>query len=246
MVADIPDSYSGLTGVFIISLAPVAIIAFYVWFRDKYEREPFRGVLLAMLAGALTVLPVVPVENLISYAGKPLEGLAGAAWHAFAVAGFTEEVFKYLVLILLIWKSPEFNDKYDGIVYATFVSLGFAGVENVMYVMQSGYSTGILRALTAVPAHAIFGITMGFYFGMARFYPQKRNALLFRAFWMPFLLHGIYDFILMTGIEWLWILFIIFVGYLYYSGYKKMKILSVQSYYRTDYELLNRKFGSGD
>jgi protease PrsW len=228
----------------IISLAPVAIIAFYVWFRDKYEREPVRMVLFAMLAGALSVIPVVFAEGLIATAGSSMEGLASAAWHAFAVAGFTEELAKFLVFYLLIWKSPEFNDKYDGIVYATFISLGFAGVENVMYVMQSGFSTGILRALTAVPAHAIFGITMGFYFGLARFYPANQSNMKVKAFFVPFVLHGIYDFILMTEIAWLWFVFAGFVIYLYISGIRKMKLLSVQSYYRTNYELLNRKFGS--
>ena len=226
----------------LISLAPVAIIAFYVWFRDKYEREPIRMLIYAMLAGAAIVIPVVAVENIIQAAGSFLQGLALAAWHAFAVAGFTEELFKYIALFLLIWKSPEFNDKYDGIVYATFISLGFAGIENVMYVTGNGFSTGLMRAFTAVPAHAIFGITMGFYFGMARFYPLRQKEFKAKALWLPILLHGIYDFILMTGIEWLWIVFLIFVGYLYFSGLKRMKILSVQSYYRTDYELLNRKF----
>jgi len=227
----------------IVSLAPVAIIAFYVWFRDKYEREPLKMVLLAMFTGALSVFPVIVVENIISYIGKPLYGLGEAAWTAFAVAGFTEELFKYLVLYVLIWKSPEFNDKYDGIVYATFISLGFAGVENVLYVLENGFQTGLLRAFTAVPAHAIFGITMGFYFGMAKFYPKRQKELRSKALWVPVLLHGIYDFNLMTGIEWLWIVFIGFVVYLYFIGHKRMKTLSVQSYYRTDYELLNRKFG---
>jgi len=227
----------------IVSLAPVAIIAFYVWFRDKYEREPLKMVLLAMLAGALSVFPVIVAENIISFIGKPLYGMGEAAWTAFAVAGFTEELFKYLVLYVLIWKSPEFNDKYDGIVYATFISLGFAGVENVLYVLENGFHTGLLRAFTAVPAHAIFGITMGFYFGMAKFYPKRQKELRSKALWVPVLLHGIYDFILMTGIEWLWIVFIGFVVYLYFIGHKRMKTLSVQSYYRTDYELLNRKFG---
>ncbi len=227
----------------IVSLAPVAIIAFYVWFRDKYEREPVRMVIVAMLAGALVVIPVIVVENLISFIGQPLYGIGEAAWNAFAVAGFTEELFKYLVLLVLIWKSSEFNDKYDGIVYAVFISLGFAGVENVLYVLQNGFQTGLLRAFTAVPAHAIFGITMGFYFGMARFYPKRQKELRSKALWVPVLLHGIYDFILMTGIEWLWGVFIGFLFYLYFIGHKRMKTLSVQSYYRTDYEMLNRKFG---
>jgi protease PrsW len=231
--------------VLLISLAPVAIIGFYVWFRDKYEREPVRMVLLAMIAGALIVFPVILVEQGIQFIGRSFQGLSAAAWHAFAVAGFTEELFKFIALYVLIWKSPDFNDKYDGIVYATFVSLGFAGVENVMYVLQSGFNTGLMRAFTAVPAHAIFGITMGYYFGMARFYRKRQWELKLKALWVPMLLHGIYDFILMTGIAWLLIVFAVFVVYLYIVGLKKMKALSVQSYYRTDYELLNRKFGEG-
>lgn len=230
----------------LIAIAPVAVIAFYVWYRDHYEREPISLALKAMAAGILVVLPVIVVENFFSRLGEGFGGLLSAAYTAFIVAGFTEEFFKFLVLYLLIWKSRDFNDKYDGIVYATFVSLGFAGMENVLYVMDSGFSTGIMRAVTAVPAHAIFGITMGFYFGLAKFYNSKQKEFKAKALWLPVVLHGIYDFILMTGIAWLWIVFVGFVIYLYISGLKRMRILSVQSYYRTDYELLNRKFGAED
>jgi len=230
----------------LIAIAPVAIIAFYVWYRDHYEREPLALVLKTMVAGVLIVLPVIVVENFLSRMGESLGGMLSVAYTAFVVAGFTEEFFKYLVLYFLIWKSRDFNDKYDGIVYATFVSLGFAGMENVMYVLQSGFSTGIMRAVTAVPAHAIFGITMGFYFGLAKFYVARQKEFKAKALWLPVVLHGIYDFILMTGIAWLWIVFVGFVIYLYVSGLRRMRILSVQSYYRTDYELLNRKFGGED
>lgn len=230
----------------LIAIAPVAIIAFYVWYRDHYEREPLAMVLKAMAAGVLIVLPVIVVENFLARMGESLTGLLSVAYTAFVVAGFTEEFFKYLVLYFLIWKSRDFNDKYDGIVYATFISLGFAGMENVMYVLESGLTTGIMRAVTAVPAHAIFGITMGFYFGLAKFYNARQKEFKAKALWLPVVLHGVYDFILMTGIAWLWIVFVGFVIYLYISGLKRMKILTVQSYYRTDYELLNRKFGGED
>jgi protease PrsW len=228
---------------FLIAIAPVVLISFYVWYRDRYEREPLRLVLTAMFAGVVIVVPVILVENFLSGFGSSYHGIQRAAYDAFVVAGMTEEAFKFVVLFFLVWRSREFNDKYDGIVYATFVSLGFAATENVMYVMQGGITTGIMRALTAVPAHAIFGITMGYYFGMAKFYEKRRMQLKVKAFVVPVLLHGIYDFILMTGINWLWIVFVCFVIYLYYSGLRRMKMLSVQSYYRTDYELLNRKFG---
>jgi RsiW-degrading membrane proteinase PrsW (M82 family) len=232
--------------ILIISLAPVLIIGGYIWFRDRYEREPLRVLVFSLLAGALIVIPVVFVEEFISQPAEYLDDLPAAAWKAFAVAGFTEEIFKYLALFLLFWKSREFNDKFDGIVYATFISLGFAGVENILYVFSEGYTTGLVRAFTAVPAHAVFGITMGFYFGIAKFYPKKRKYMIFMAFFLPFLLHGIYDFILMTGIEWLWIVFLVFLLFLYISGLKRLRHLSDLSYFNSDYNLLNRKFTSND
>lgn len=226
----------------ILALAPVFIIAGYVYFRDKYEKEPLRLLALALLSGALTVIPVIFVEGFLS-SFSTFGNLLDAAWDAFVVAAFTEEVFKFLALYLLIWKSPEFNEKFDGIVYAVFVSLGFAGVENIMYVTGNGFQTGITRAITAVPAHAIFGVTMGFYFGLAKFYEKERKQFRTRALVYPIILHGIYDFILMTGYAWLTIVFVAFVIYLYISGFKRMKYLSKQSIYNTDYDLLNRKLG---
>ncbi len=226
----------------IISLAPVFIIGGYVYFRDKYEKEPIRLVLIAMFLGGLSVIPILVLEGFLDSFTEQFSGLMSAAWNAFVVAAFSEELFKYIFLYLLIWRSREFNEKFDGIVYAVFVSLGFAAVENVLYVFGNGYSTGVMRALTAVPAHAVFGVTMGFYFGMAKFYPKQQNILKLKALLYPILLHGIYDFILFTGIQWLLILFFGFVFYLYISGLKLMKKLSKQSIYNTDYKLLNQKF----
>lgn len=226
---------------FAVALAPVVIIATYIYFRDKYEKEPIRLLLFALTAGGLTVIPILFLEQFLSSFAGLFQGLTAAAWKAFVVAAFSEELFKYVALYLLIWKSPEFNEKFDGIVYGTYVSLGFAAVENILYVTDGGLSTGIARAITAVPAHAIFGVTMGFYFGLAKFYEKQRSQLKLKALAFPMLLHGIYDFILFTGIEWLTIVFVGFVIYLYVSGLKRMKNLSDQSIYNTDYDLLNKK-----
>jgi RsiW-degrading membrane proteinase PrsW (M82 family) len=228
----------------ILSLAPVFIIAGYIYFRDKYEREPIGLLLLSLFFGALTVIPVLFLEGFLSGFSSLFSGLGKAAWNAFVVAAFSEELFKYVALYLLIWKRKEFNDKLDGIVYAVFISLGFAAVENVLYVMGNGFGTGITRAITAVPAHAIFGITMGFYFGMAKFYEKKRYQLKQKALLYPIILHGIYDFILFTGIEWLTLVFLGFLVFLYISGLKRIKQLSDQSIYKTDFNLLNQKFGN--
>jgi RsiW-degrading membrane proteinase PrsW (M82 family) len=226
----------------VLSLAPVFIIAGYVYFRDKYEREPIRLLLLALLFGAITVIPVMILESFLSSFTQQFEGLAAAAWQAFAVAAFSEELFKYIALYFLIWKSREFNDKLDGIVYAVFISLGFAAVENILFVTGNGHFTGIMRAITAVPAHAVFGITMGFYFGMAKFYEKQRVQLKTKALLYPIILHGIYDFILFTRIGWLALVFVVFLVFLYISGLKRIKELSNQSIYKTDFDLLNEKF----
>ncbi|MEZ5072218.1 MAG: PrsW family glutamic-type intramembrane protease [Bacteroidales bacterium] len=219
-------------GILVASLAPVLIILVYVYIRDKYEKEPAGLLLTALVAGALITLPVVIVEGFFSGL-RPDDGTLGAAFYrAFVVAAFTEELFKFAALYLLIWKRPAFNEQFDGIVYAVFVSLGFAAVENVLYVTGSGYQTALLRALTAVPAHAIFGVTMGYYLGIARRYEEVRKSFLWKALALPVLLHGIYDFILMSGIPWLLFGFVIYVGYLYKSGFRRIRVLSDASVYR--------------
>ncbi|HYW95391.1 MAG TPA: PrsW family glutamic-type intramembrane protease [Bacteroidales bacterium] len=220
--------------VLILSLSPVFIILTYVWFRDKYEKEPVSLLVKSLVAGGLMVIPVMVVETLLT-ALKPAVGeLSGAGYTAFVVAGFTEELFKFLALYILVWKNPNFNEKFDGIVYAVFVSLGFAAVENVMYVASGGVGVALTRALTAVPAHALFGITMGYYLGIAHMVPHKRHIFLRKAFIIPFLLHGAYDFILLSQVPLLLTLFIPFMLGLYFSGFKRMKIISDASIFKKD------------
>ena len=209
--------------VLLASLAPVLIILFYIYFRDKYDKEPLGLLLKALLMGIVVVVPVIFTERLLMNLMPQSSKVAAAAYHAFVVAGSTEELFKFLALYFLVWKSPSFDEKFDGIVYAVFVSLGFAGVENVLYVMDGGMQTAMTRALTAVPAHAIFGITMGYYLGIARMYKELKGPYLARALLVPILLHGIYDFILMVEVGWLLLLFIPYVIILYIMGMKKMK-----------------------
>jgi len=218
--------------VLLASLAPIFIILFYIYFRDKYDREPLGLLIKALVLGIVIVIPVIFVERMLMNFLPQASKVAAAAYRAFVVAGSTEEIFKFLALYLLIWKSPSFNEKFDGIVYAVFVSLGFAGVENVLYVMDGGMQTAVSRALTAVPAHAIFGITMGYYFGIAHSYEELKGSFLTRAILIPILLHGIYDFILMVEVGWLLLLFIPYVIILYIMGMKKMKILSDSSVFK--------------
>ncbi|MBN2173451.1 MAG: PrsW family intramembrane metalloprotease [Bacteroidales bacterium] len=215
-----------------ISLAPVIVILVYIFIRDKYEKEPIGLLLKALLSGGLITIPVMLVNGLLTKFTSLFSGYIQVGYVAFVVAGLTEEAFKFLALYLLIWKNRAFNERFDGIVYGVFVSLGFAAVENLMYVYHYGHQTGIIRALTAVPAHAIFGIAMGYYFGLARLEKDKRYHYMIRALWIPVLLHGIYDFILMSQHPLYLLIFIPFLFYLWKSGFKKMRILNEKSIFK--------------
>ena len=215
-----------------ISLAPILIIAFYIYSRDKYEKEPLSILLRALLAGVLIVLPVVLIEKLLTMPAEGMEGLPAAAYTAFIVAALTEEGLKFLAFYLFFWNNRNFNEKFDGIVYAVYISLGFAGIENVLYVFTGGYGVGLVRALTAVPAHALFGIVMGYYFSMARFIPDHRTIYLILAFSLPFVFHGLYDFLLMGNSPVLLTIFIPLFIYFWITGFKKMSIASDASSFR--------------
>lgn len=227
--------------IIISSIAPVLIILFYIYFRDKYEKEPLGLLIMSVIAGVIIVIPVLVFEQLISlfnpFNDAPGSRIGNAAYNSFLVAALVEEAFKFLALYLLIWKNKNFNEKFDGIVYAVFISLGFAAVENIMYVSRGGLNVAAIRAITAVPAHALFGIRMGYFFGIAHMYKEIRKSHLRLAFIYPFILHGLYDFILMTQINWLIILFLPYIGYLYFKGFRKMKIISDSSIFREDIEI---------
>ncbi|MCK5821008.1 MAG: PrsW family intramembrane metalloprotease [Bacteroidales bacterium] len=219
-----------------IALAPVLIILFYVYFRDKYEKEPIGLLLKALVAGAIITIPVYFIEvGLSSFGQARLDPNSHIIWSAFAVASGTEEIFKFLALYILIWANRNFNERFDGIVYAVFVSLGFAGVENLLYVLQGGVEVGWMRAITAVPAHAFFGVTMGYYFGLARFAKDGlKGAHMTRAIVWPIILHGFYDYCLMSEIPILLLAFLPFIIFLWIQGFKKMKELSDNSRFRNE------------
>lgn len=222
-----------MINLFLISVAPVFIILAYIYYRDKYEKEPLGLLLEGLLAGGVIVLPIIYFERLIEPFSHNFGQIGSAAWTAFLVAALVEEAFKFFAVYVLIWRNPNFNEKFDGIVYAVFVSLGFALVENIMYVFgnEEGLRVGLTRAITAVPAHAIFGIMMGYWLGFAKFIPSKRNKYMFAAFAYPFLFHGLYDFVLMSGHAILLALFVPLLIYMYFRANKRLNHLDDQSFF---------------
>jgi RsiW-degrading membrane proteinase PrsW (M82 family) len=215
-----------------IAIAPVILILIYLNYRDKYEKEPKKLLIKAVVWGAVIVVPIYFIEIFLGDLFHSNSNIRQGFYDAFVVASLTEELFKYLVFRLLIWKNKNFNEFFDGIIYAVYISMGFALIENILYVFGGGHGVGILRALTAVPGHALFGIAMGYYFGLARFFEKKSAYYLKMALIVPIILHGIYDFILMSQSGWLLLLFIPFLIYIWIAGFRKMKAHSDDSQFR--------------
>jgi len=188
---------------FIASLLPAILLFIYIWRKDP-KPEPFRRLAKAILYGAAICVPVVYTEMLAEALlfGSDTQptNLIGTTLQAFFVAAVPEECFKFLALWLVLHNNPFFDEHFDGIVYAVCVGLGFATIENVVYVMgeTEWMNIAIGRALLAVPGHYAFGILMGYYYSLYHFVDHSpRMALL--ALLMPILAHGIYDSIAMSG-----------------------------------------------
>ncbi|HWE30372.1 MAG TPA: PrsW family glutamic-type intramembrane protease [Polyangia bacterium] len=181
------------------------LVFFYL--KDRYEPEPRGHVALAFAKGAVATVPAYAASWALARAvgdeWLALGGLPARAFDAVVLAAVCEELPKWIAF-LFIYRWNEFDEPLDGVVYGVALALGFATVENVLCVVRDGLGTGVLRALFAVPAHALFGAVMGFYFGRAKFgAPARERALVAFALAAAVALHGAYDFIL-QALRGLW------------------------------------------
>ncbi len=207
-----------------LALAPIIFIFTYVYLRDEYEREPLKYLLITFVLGILTAFPVVILSPYLQeFLGVSMESEDPISLivYAFVVVAALEEGMKYLVLRWYNYPHKEFDEPYDGIMYGVAVSLGFAAIENVLYVFNAGegaIETGLVRMFTAVPAHATFGVMMGYFVGKAKFlstgsipYLERMKGLFVAIFF-----HGCYDYFLFLGDDYLALLAFIalFIGLL--------------------------------
>jgi len=143
----------------LVSVAPVLIIVLYIYFKDKYEKEPKRLLLYNFLLGAIVS---IIITSILYYAFDIVLPLANKTSvfqqfiKAFFVVALVEEFSKYIIIRYFAQPNKAFNEPFDGIVYSVMVSMGFAATENFFYVLEGGYTTALVRAFTAVPAHATF------------------------------------------------------------------------------------------
>lgn len=195
------------------ALLPPLVLLRVVYQMDKLDREPGALLLALFFRGALAMVPILVLEVVADqfidfFPWRPIVYLFLAY---FVVPGFIEEGVKYRVLLRRTWNEPHFNHRFDGVVYGVFVSLGFAAVENVLYVLTSGFSTAVVRAIFSIPGHAMFGVVMGEAMSRAKWLEvhgqrEQAGAARRRAWLLPAVLHGLYDFLL-VGFGW------IFYGY---------------------------------
>lgn len=188
---------SALLVFLIASISPV-IIFLYLIYRKDHEKEPWKLLLLCLVGGMFSTLLSLFLSLPASKLAPLFPGDFLSSLHlSFFTAAIPEEVAKFAVLYWAIWKRPEFDHHYDGIIYAVFVSLGFALVENLLYVFEGGLGVAFFRAILAVPGHGFFAVLMGYYFSLARFHENpKRRQYLIEALVLPILFHGGYDFFL--------------------------------------------------
>jgi RsiW-degrading membrane proteinase PrsW (M82 family) len=216
------------------AVIPAVILMLYIYRSDRLEREPVGLLVKLALLGVLATVFAMIGEKLGFFLLRGLNQ-SSAAYQLlmnFLVVGLCEEGFKYLLLRGSTWNNPNFNCRYDGVVYAVFVSLGFALWENISYVLHYGLQTAIVRALTAIPGHACFGVFMGVFYGLAKRYERNgRKSKSFRvlAVVVPAALHGTYDYIASVDTS-IWY-FVGFVAVLFVAAYTLVGKLSKNDRY---------------
>ena len=215
----------------IAAILPAVVLLMYVYKKDKVEKEPL-GLLGSLLVqGCIAVVISLVLETV---GERVLLNIFDPDTHwywvafAFLVVAAVEEGSKFVLLKRKTWNNPNFNFRFDGIVYAVFVSLGFAALENIGYVMGYGLSVAPTRALISVPGHMAFAVYMGYYYGRARWlanygYQEEAKSSLRYSILSAIFYHGFFDACLMIGSTLTTTIFLIFVVITYVRAFLTVK-----------------------
>jgi protease PrsW len=216
----------------IASIAP-AFIIMYIIYRYDTVKEPISMLVKAFFGGVLSIVITLIIVSPIAGI-KLAPGIMQSFFDAFITAGIPEELSKWIIFYWLIRKAKDFDQYYDGILYAIFISMGFALVENILYVFENGMGTAIVRSIISVPGHMLFAVPMGYYLSLSRFETGASARFhVFLSLAIPILFHGTFDFIIMysgakgavnPGLAVLLLLaFVIFDIFMWRYGLRKIK-----------------------
>lgn len=201
------------------AIAPGLALLSYFYLRNQMSTEPRKTLIQSFIYGAIITFPIMFIQYVMNE-----EGIYSNVYISKVLFSSTiEEFFKWIVILALIYKHVEFDDPYDGLLYGTSTSLGFATVENVLYLLTFGIDTAFIRAILPVSSHALFGVVMGYYFGKSKFAYEKKQQYLLLALVAPIILHITYNSIL--TIQGYWIYFMVpFILYLWWFALRKVKL----------------------
>ncbi len=218
----------------IFSILPVVVLLVIIYYQDRFEKEPISMLIKAFLGGVAVVIPLSILSLLLSFVKINIANpILNNAFFSFVLSAIPEEVFKFLFLYWIVWKNKNFNEYFDGIVYAVFVSMGFACVENLLYVFQFGLSIVPQRTVLTVPTHFFCAVMMGYYFSLAKFIPEYRKKYIRLSIFIPIIFHGLFNFFLLmcdSQNEILsvifFVLFLVLVSILWSLGIKRVQRLN--------------------
>lgn len=222
-----------------LAVIPVVIICTYIYLKDR-NKEPWSLLIKLFVLGIASCFLVLMISGVLfeifPFMNKDTAYMTFFEVMAYAFVGvaFIEELCKWIMVYVGSYFNKAYDELYDGIVYSVYVSLGFAFLENLLYVFKNqSIVVGISRGLLAVPGHACDAVFMGYYLSLAKVYAsqgkkslEKKNLVL--SVLVPTILHGIYDFCLFANVGILLLVFLGFVILLYIFSIKKIKLLSAQ------------------
>lgn len=223
---------------FLLTLAilPGFALALFIYIRDHLEPEPVSLLMLAYVLGAAVFLIcLIPGEFLRNNIENQPDILEVKAIHAFASVAFVEELGKFFIVRFILYPNQNFNEPMDGIVYSVMVGLGFASLENVFYVVNEGSDAGFLRMFSAIPAHAMFAVVMGYYLGIARFSCRFETAFALLGLLAAVVLHGTYDyFLFISFIPGMWVGAVFTMFLAAWMAFRSLRIHQAASPFKKD------------
>lgn len=219
-----------------LSIIPVILLGSYVYFKDK-DKEPKRLLLKlfigGILAAILTIILSIFIRGIFPFFKQDytVYNQIQLFLYTFLIVGLVEEISKWILLYVFSYHNKEFDQLYDMIVYSVFIALGFALVENILYVYDGGFLVALVRLFVAVPGHVSMSIFMGYYLSFAKLLEvRKKNSLKKKytllSIIIPSIFHGIYDYCILSGNLIFLFFFLIFIIILFYQANAKLIKLS--------------------
>jgi len=182
-----------------LAVAPGCAIVFYIYWKDRYDREPLKDLAISFFLGMICIIPALLIQTGLQPTLKhyfPNYSISYFSLFAFIVVALSEELCKFIMMRFYAYPHKSFDEPFDGITYSVMVGMGFATFENIEYVLNFGFETGLIRMFLSVPAHGTFAVLMGYYFGLAKF--DRKNSLrhMLKGLLLATFFHGAFDFFL--------------------------------------------------